>query len=172
MKSSAIRIVILCSSLFLFSSFKHPLKLTASLIEYDNKTGNLRMECKVFIDDFQTSINRRLTKDIDLYNLTKEDKIIIEDYFNRYYSIILNESKLSFKYKSSEIQEDYNVVTIKFAKTNMPIKKGDKFLIENILFFEDFGFSQSNRVTLRIPPFLKEYNYQTNVNEYSFSYTF
>jgi len=162
----------LFSILLLFSSFKHPIKLTASLIEYDEKSKSMKMECRVFIDDFEKSINKRLTKDIDVTNLTEEDKFGIEDYFKQYYSIAINGKRMSLQLEQTELMEAQNIIIIKFAEKDFPIKKGDKLTVENILFFVEFGELQSNRVTLRMPPFLNEHSFQSSINRYSFYYTF
>ena len=47
--------IIILSTLFIFFSFSHPIKLTSSIIKYDTETKSISMECKVFIDDFQTT---------------------------------------------------------------------------------------------------------------------
>lgn len=154
------------------TSFKHPIKLTASLIEYDTNTANLKSECKVFIDDFEKSINKTLTKNINLSDLTKEDKTGIEDYFEKHFNITVNGKILPLKYKASEILKEYNVITIKFVENKLKIKKGDKLLIENTLFFEEFGYMQSNRITVRIPPFIAEDNHEAVVNNYTIPYNF
>jgi hypothetical protein len=149
------------------TSFKHPIKLTASLIEYEATTKSLKMECKVFIDDFEKSINKTLAKNINVSTLTKADKDGIEDYFEKYYNITVNGKKLPLKYKASEVMKEYNVLTIKFSENTITVKKGDKLLIENTLFFEEFGYLQSNRITIRIPPFITEDNHEATINNYS-----
>ncbi|MFN7913125.1 MAG: DUF6702 family protein [Bacteroidota bacterium] len=155
----------------IFVSFKHPIKLTASLIEYNENTKMLSVECKVFIDDFEKSINKTLTKNIDLSTPTKEDKSGIEDYFEKYYTITINGKEMPLKYKASEVLKEYNVLTIKFSEKAIKLNKGDKILIENTLFFEEFGYLQSNRITIRIPPFITEDNHEALLNNYSINKT-
>lgn len=154
------------------TSFKHPIKLTASLIEYDTNTANLKSECKVFIDDFEKSINKKLIKNINLSNLTQEDKTGIEDYFEMHFNITYNGKILPLKYKGLEVLKEYNVVTIKFIENKLKIKKGDKILIENTLFFEEFGYIQSNRITVRIPPFITEENHEAIISNYAIPINF
>ena len=161
----------LLSICLFFASFKHPIKLTASLIEYDEKTSALSMECKVFIDDFEKSISKKLAKNINVSNLMKEDKTGIEDYFEKYYTITLNGKKLPLKYFTSVVMREYNVLTIKFSENTIKLKKGDKLLIENTLFFEEFGYLQSNRITIRIPPYITEDNHEAIINDYSINKT-
>lgn len=148
------------------TSFTHPLKFTASLIDYDANTKSLKMECRVFIDDFENCINKKLAKDISISNLSKADKDAIQKYFEEYYHITVNGKKIPLKYKTSEVLKDYNVFAIKFSDNNLTMKKGDKLLIENTLFFEEFSYMQSNRITVRIPPFIAEDYFEATVGNY------
>ncbi len=169
LKKISLKILGCIAILLTTMSFKHPIKLTASLIEYNADAKTIKMECKVFIDDFEKSINKTLAKNINVSNLSKEDKVGIEDYFEKYYNITVNGKKLTLNYKASEVMKEYNVLTIKFSENSLAIKKGDKILIENTLFFEEFGYMQSNRITIRIPPHITEDNREATLNNYSIS---
>ena len=77
------------------TSLGHPLKLSASLVEFDPESKTLRMECKVFRDDFERSLDSVL-KGIDPNTIKKEEKAkIIETYFNQHYVITFNKSATS-----------------------------------------------------------------------------
>jgi hypothetical protein len=130
------------------------------------------MECKVFIDDFEKSINKTLPKNINVSNLTKEDIKGLEDYFDTYLKISFNGKELPIKYKTSEVLREYNVLTVKFTDHLIKIKKGDKLEISNTLFFTEFGYIQSNRMTIRIPPYIIEDNQEATMNNYTIPYTF
>ena len=171
-KNVVYKIITIIAVIIVTTSFKHPIKLTASLIEYDTNTANLKSECKVFIDDFEKSINKKLVKNINLSNLTQEDKTGIEDYFEMHFNITYNGKILPLKYKGLEVLKEYNVVTIKFIENKLKIKKGDKILIENTLFFEEFGYIQSNRITVRIPPFIHEENHEAIISNYAIPINF
>lgn len=172
MKTKFYKTLLLLGVVIFATSFKHPIKLTASLIEYDLNSTSLKTECKIFMDDFEKSINKTLTKNINLSDLTKEDKTGIEDYFEKHFNITVNGKYLPLKFKASEVLKEYNVITIKFVENKLKIKKGDKLLIENTLFFEEFGYMQSNRITVRIPPFIAEDNHEAVVNNYAIPYNF
>ena len=145
----------------------HPVKLTSSLIEYDPETTSLHMECRVFIDDFINSINGSFTNNIDLSNLSKEDKKGIEDYFIKYFPITINDQRFPLKYKDSKVLEEYNVFILKFSQDVLPIQKGDQLCIDNVLFFEEFDYMQTNMITLRIPPFISENYFEATVFDFS-----
>ncbi len=168
-KMKSYTILLLLSVLFLFGSFKntHPIKLTSSLIEYNSKTTSLRLECRVFIDDFTYSINSTFTKNINLSNLSKEDKKGIEDYFEKYYPITINDHRFPLKFMESKVLEEHNVFILKFSQDVLPIKKGDQLCIENTLFFEEFEFLQTNMITVRVPPFIGENYFEATFDNYS-----
>ena len=144
-------------------SYDHPLKLSASLIEYNQGAKNIRMECRVFIDDFEKCINKILPSNINVFNLTNTDQKGIEYYFNKYYLIKINGKKIPLKYQSSEVNRGYNTLTIKFSETPLSLKKGDKVWVKNTILFEEFGYSQVNRITLHLSPLLKEHNHQAEM---------
>jgi len=167
-----ISLLILLFTVLIQLSFTHPLKLTASLVEYNPDKKTIRMECRVFMDDFKKSIHSLILDDIDITNPTEEDKKRIEVYFNKYYKISINEKKIPLVYKDFEIKEKYNVITYKFLDQDIDIKKGDKLLIENTLLFKDFGYVQSNIIAMQFPPFFLENSYETTMTNISYSYTF
>ena len=53
--------------LFPLISAAHPLKLSASLIEYDPKDKTIRLECKVFLDDFDLEGSLTFTRQLNRY---------------------------------------------------------------------------------------------------------
>ncbi|RNC86249.1 MAG: hypothetical protein ED556_08090 [Winogradskyella sp.] len=158
-------------SAFLFASLSsHPLKLTASEIKYDEKTKSIRVDCRVFIDDFAPVINKTLFDRLENSNITEDDKLAIQNYFAFNYRISINGKVLPFKIKDYKVQS--NVMNIEFAKNYITLKKGDKLYIENNLLFEVFGPMQTNWVTLRIPPFIPKGSFESQIESNSYSQTF
>jgi len=157
-------------TLLLSPAGEHPIKLTSSEIKYDTKTNSLSMECKVFIDDFAPAINHTILSRINTSSLTKADKVQIEYYFLMKYKIFINNNKLPLKFESYEVEN--NVMSITFSKNHITLEKGDELHIENELLFEVFGDVQSNWMTMRFPPFLPNYNFESKLEDYSYSHTF
>ncbi|MEL6560452.1 MAG: DUF6702 family protein [Bacteroidota bacterium] len=158
--------------LFLFistvsSSSDHPLKLTASLIEYDVQEKSFAIECRVFIDDFENTINRHSW---DVNNLTEDDIAEIEQYFNQYYRFTHNFTKLSMKYHKSVVFGVNNVLSIEFLIDGVALSEGDDLFIENELFYKQFGVVQSNKMTVRIQPFVKEDFFEANQKQFVIHY--
>ena len=164
-------ILLLLMTVFVFSSSDHPIKLTSSIIKYNKKAKALKMECKVFIDDFAPAINPSLEKHILEEKVTKDDISGIENYFIANYKIYINDQKLALKFLDYKAKK--NVMTLSFSIDNYNTpKKGDRLKVVNELLFEKFPDIQSNWVTIQIPPFVKNYNFESNFENYSFTRTF
>ncbi|GAB1309161.1 hypothetical protein KH5_18440 [Urechidicola sp. KH5] len=170
MRNQFITIVIAACSLLFFSSFSHPLKLTSSLIKYDVKSKEVTIECNVFIDDFAPVFSDTLEDKINSKSITTSDKEAIENYFKNHFKIVINEERLGFKFDSYMVRD--NVMSIKFKEHIITINKGDEIYIENELLFDEFLDLQSNWITLRMPPFIKNSNFECNIESSYYTKTF
>ena len=149
----------------------HPLKLSASLVEYDPNEKTLRMECKVFIDDFERSLSNSVLKGVDLATLKRDSKPrIIEEYFGKFYQITVNGKKMPLKYKVATPLHRHNVLVIEFEKAKIPLKRGDTVQIKNSIMFRDFGSAQTNRIIVRMPSFDIDEGHAATVQNYKFSH--
>ena len=167
-------IYLLLSTLFFSSPVKHskehPLKLTSSEIKYDAKTKTMKMECKVFIDDFAPVINSSLFLRVRNSEITENDKLEIQSYFREKYRIFVNNRKLPLNFKNYKVHAQENVLSIEFSENRVSLKKGDEIYIENELLFDEFYYQQSNWVTLRIPPFLPQYSFESKIEKFAYSH--
>ncbi len=161
-------VLLLLGVISCFSSFTHPLKVTASLIEYNEDAKNIRVECKVFVDDFSQSIGRPM----NVNNLSERDIKDIERYFREFYVVMVNGKKYPFEYDSSYYEKSFNVLTIKFYESDFTVKKGDKLEVKNALLFDVFGFLQSNRMELRFPPFFQSSYFESTKVKDAIEHTF
>jgi len=146
--------IILCLTSF---TYTHPLKLTTSLIEYKSEKNSLHMECRVFMDDFLISIG----KSVNLADPTKDERQLIQNHFAKNYVIMLNDQVYPFQLNYWEVMEEQNVFIMKFNIDTFSLKKGDQLCIKNQLFFKEFDFLQSNKVTLKIPPIIEQLYFET-----------
>lgn len=163
-------ILIIFNASLITSFHSHPIKLTSSEIKYDEKSKSVRIECKVFIDDFAPAISSSLLTSLNQKNLTKDDKRRIENYFTENYKIVINNKNLAWEIDSYDISK--NVLTIIYYNQNITIKKGDQLIIENKLLFETFKEVQSNWMTIRFPPYIKNYNFESVIDYPVYSHTF
>ena len=74
-------------------SYDHSIKMSASLVEYNPNNKKIRVECRVFMDDFDFAMNE-FSKQININHFTDADKKLVEDYFNRFYVITINKKKI------------------------------------------------------------------------------
>ncbi len=153
-------------------TLSHPLKLSASLIEYDHAQETIRMECKVFIDDFDTSLFLSVLKGVARDKLSNADKRrAIEKYFKRDYKIEVNGKHVPLKVEATKVLLGHNILIIYFEKTKLPMKKGDKLKISNTMLFRDFGAEQMNRIAVRIPSFGITHGHVATLYDHTFTYT-
>jgi hypothetical protein len=128
------------------------------------------MECKVFIDDFSPAIGPNIEYRVNNKSLSTDDLLSIENYFNTNYKIFIDGDKLPFVINNYKVAN--NVMTLSFSITNITLKIGNKLNIENELLFEKFPDLQSNWMTIQIPPFLPNYNFESKFENYIYSHTF
>ena len=154
------------------NAFGHPLKASASLIEYDTVSKTIRLECKVFIDDFQRSLLNSVAKGIDPSKVSRKDRHrLIEAYFNVFYSIKHNGTPVRLKFKAVRPLSRQNVLIIQFKRVPLNLKDGDELVVQNTIFFRDFGAAQSNRILVRIPLFGIEDGRVATIRDHFFRYT-
>ena len=65
-----------------------------------------------------------------------------------------------------------NVLSIVFMHDGVAIDKGGDLKIENALLFEAFGDIPSNWMTIRVPPFVKNYNFESKIGNPVYDHTF
>ena len=123
----------------------HPLKLSASLLQYDENEKTLRMECKVFVDDFERSLRNSVLKNVDRSKLEQSDEErVIDEYFQRFYRIKLNDQPVALKVVSTTPLRRQNVLVLRFEASELEFKHGDILEIKKLLFFEILGPHKPN----------------------------
>jgi len=165
--------ILLFTSLFVLSSFNHPIKLTSSEIRFDADKKGIVMECKVFMDDFSLAFfdpSGNLYSRMTTSSLTDDDIKRIESYFVEKYKILLNGEKLSLKFDSYKVKDI--VMSIQFSTDDINLKKGDELFIENQLLFELFNYQQSNWITLNLKPYISNHNFACKLKNYTYTHTF
>lgn len=152
-----------------FSFYNHPIKLTSSLIKYKASEKKVTIECKFFIDDFGPSLRADLEDKMNDMTLTKDDLAFIEQYIVSKYKIFLNGERVSLQLESYKSKE--NVLTSYIAIENISFKKGDVLRIENELLFEVFTDLQSNWMTIKMPPYISNAAFESNIDNSIYTQT-
>ena len=165
------RLAALMIVFFPFTTSAHPLKLSASMIEHDATRNTFKMECKVFIDDFQLSLVNSILKDRDPNSVKQEDRAgLVEQYFQKFYSLRHNGRQLTWKVHRIVSLYRENVLVIQLQGASSKLKKGDKVTVENTIMFPDFGSTQTNRTVLLIPSFKIDDGHAATMHDYTMSY--
>ncbi|MCJ8275492.1 MAG: hypothetical protein HRT44_01065 [Bdellovibrionales bacterium] len=142
----------------------HPLKLSSTLIKHDPAKGVVVIECKVFADDFSKSIYRSL-QGSDISKLSADDKRkTINNYLNRYLRITFNGKPFLIKFKGSKYIRSQNVLVLMFEENKLAVQEGDQIIIQNRLFFDDFGPAQKNHIFVQFPKYKTERRNITTIN--------
>ena len=149
----------------------HPLKLSASMIEHDAAQNRFKLECKVFIDDFQLSLVNSILKDRDPNSVKREDRAkLVADYFQKFYSVRHNDRKLVWKVHQIVPLYRENVLIIQLHGASSKLKRGDKVTVENTIMFPDFGSTQTNRTVLLIPSFKIDHGHAATMHDYTMTH--
>jgi len=151
------------------SAFDHPLKLSTSLLEYDEEGSKLSLHCRVFIDDFANTLNRQK---MDPASLSFEDMAAIESYVHKFFKLTVNGKPYYYRYQSSEVLGGNTVLNLKFLIKDIEIASGDELIIDNLLLFTKFGAMQTNQMTMKIPPFVDEEFFEAKIDRYRVLYNF
>ena len=101
--------------------------------------------------------------------LTKDDLVFIEQYIVSKYKIFLNGERVSLQLESYKSKE--NVLTSYIAIENISFKKGDVLRIENELLFEVFTDLQSNWMTIKMPPYISNAAFESNIDNSIYTQT-
>jgi len=153
-------------------AWSHPLKMSSALIEHNPEKETIRLECKVFIDDFQLSILDAMEKGVVPVTTERSKRhLLIESYFGEYFIIGYNEKVLPLKLKSVTPLSEQNVFQIQFVEVPLKLRNRDRLVIKNTLMFKDFGLAQTNRFIVRIPAFKFQAVQAATIENHYFSYT-
>jgi hypothetical protein len=89
------------------SSFIHPFYLSVTEVEYSSKNKELGMACKTFPDDLEETLRLYTGKKYDLYKTEKQIlNPIIETYFKKHLSILINDKAKAYSFLGYEIDKE------------------------------------------------------------------
>lgn len=124
----------------LFILNMHPIHITITNIEYNEKDNNYDLVFKVFSDDFETIINKNYNAELNIFSneSINKNKKIISRYFRNNFNISINEKSLIgsnfifYKHKSN------HEATWFYFKLDAPDNKINNITIINKLMNELF----------------------------------
>lgn len=131
----------------LFAGSLHPLHVSVTEVEYDEKDKALEVMMRIFIDDTETLMRERLKQpNLDILNpgTLSVDKLL-GDYIQTQFSISLDNKKQTVKYLGHEKDGD---VFILYLEVN-PVKRWKTIMVRNELLTEMYD-DQSNLVHVTV----------------------
>ena len=94
-------------AVLMLSSFVHPFYMSVTEVEYSSKTKELGMACKTFPDDLEETLRIFTGKKYDLYKTDKQLLgPILDAYFKKHVSILINEKSRSYSFLGYEIDKE------------------------------------------------------------------
>ncbi|WP_461788722.1 DUF6702 family protein [Pedobacter sp.] len=110
------------------SGYKHPFHVSTTEIAYNTKSKSLEITCRIFTDDFETILNQRFKKKIDLSakNQAKEMNALVKSYVN---------TNLKFAVDGKSFEPNYIGFENDHEATNIYLE------IENIAAFKKLAVS-------------------------------
>jgi hypothetical protein len=121
----------------------HPLHISVTEVNHDEKDKSLEIMSRIFIDDLETTMRKRLNSpDLDILN--PKDKTVdamMRDYFNEKLIVSLDNRKHPLNYLGHERDGDVFIFYIEVPK----VKKWKTIVVTNSVLTEIFE-DQSNLV--------------------------
>ena len=150
--------IILLSLISFFTMVLHPLYISVTDIEHDNKSKILKITMRVFIDDLETSIRNDINKpsmDITLPGEGFSTDQLVEDYIRKHFRIDVNEKEVSYTYLGHELELPviYMYLQVEGVKKLNTIKVFNDMIMEsyedqtNLVHVEVNGKTKSMKLT-------------------------
>jgi hypothetical protein len=136
--------------------YKHPFHVSTTEIAFNAKSKSLEVTCRIFTDDFETVLNQRFKKKIDLTSKTqaKEMNALVKNYVSSNLKFIIDGKAAATNYIGFE--NDHEATNIYLEIENISAFKqlmlSNGILYDlfddqmNILHVEKNGFRKSTKV--------------------------
>lgn len=101
-----IGVLIICC--FSFNNIKHPIFISVTELDYNNKNKSIEINCKIFTDDFEKTLRKSTSNKINLTDAqlkTSMDKLVSE-YIYKNFQIAINNKATIPKYVGFEQIEE------------------------------------------------------------------
>ena len=112
----------------------HPIFVSVTEIEHNVAEKTLEISCKIFTDDFETTLRKKYNGKIDLLDekVKKVMNPIVNDYIQKHLKLVVNGKPVGLQFLGFEQQEE-GIVSYFEAKNITQVKKVEVF---NDLLFE------------------------------------
>lgn len=135
----------------------HPLKLTTTMISWNEKEKCADVSIRVFFDDFQDKLNKEYNSryNVKEFHEGAEVRKQVSTFFKSYISISINGKSSDWQCIASEINKDMNTLTFSYKIKGIVLKKKNTAVLENKLLLKYFP-TQVNVMRLQFPSVKEE----------------
>lgn len=128
--------------LWVFSGV-HPFHVSISELIYKEESKSVQVMHKVFVDDFEQTLNKHYQVQLDILAMSTMDEIdeMISDYFSKRFKVEIDGKAVEAVYIGSELEGNVLWVYQEIYK----VRKPKTFRITNKVLFDEFD-DQSNLV--------------------------
>jgi len=121
----------------------HPFYVSITDIVYKEETKSVQIMHKVFVDDFEQTLNKHYNVNLDILAMENTAAIdeMLEDYYSKRFSVEIDGKEEEIVYIGSELEENVLWVYQEIYK----VRKPKQFRITNTVLFDEFD-TQSNLV--------------------------
>ena len=153
--------------LILSFSGLHPFHVTVSELIYKEEDKAVQIMHKIFVDDFEQTLNKAYQVDLDILALkdTKSIDSLVQDYLSKHFKVSINGKEQEIVYLGSEL--DANVLWC--YQEIYKVRRPKVFTITNRVMFEEFD-DQSNLVHTTLNGELKTLRLVENEGEQTVSF--
>jgi hypothetical protein len=140
----------------------HPIHVTVTEIEYDEKAKALEIMMRVFTDDLESTIREKLNQpelDLQAPGNGKTTDQLIEDYLKDHFKISLDNKPQKLKYLGHEKESDALILYIEAPQ----VKKWKTIYVFNDI-LTDFHDDQSNLVHVNVRDDIKSLRLTRNTS--------
>jgi len=118
-----------------FNATHHPIFVSVTTIDHNAANKTLEISCKIFTDDFETTLRKKYNKKIDLLDVKYIEamKPLVNDYIQKHLVITADNKPTILQFLGFEQQEE-GIISYFEVKNISTIKKLD--VTDNILFDE------------------------------------
>jgi len=129
--------------LWVLSGVVHPFYVSISDLVYKEDTKSVQIMHKVFVDDFEQTLNKHYNVNLDILAMknTAEIDEMLEDYYSKRFSVEIDGKLQEITYIGSELEENVLWIYQEIYK----VRKPNRFKITNTVLFDEFD-TQSNLV--------------------------
>ncbi|MBC7865693.1 MAG: hypothetical protein IAF38_22150 [Bacteroidia bacterium] len=135
----------------------HPLKLTTTIVTWNEKEKCADVTVRVFRDDFQDKLNIEYKSRYNVIKFHTEAEVrkIVSTFFKTYIRISINEKECDWVCVNSESNEDMNALTFFYKIKSVTIKKKNTIALQNSILLKYFP-AQVNVMRLNLPGMKEE----------------